>query len=286
MYDTNGIGHTSTTLNVSVKADSCTCSKNSSCKPCGWLIPDFILMIAECHEYCLTCFGLLNTQCKSCANSTTGTEYLLTVTTCDAVCGDSYFKSGPNMCSPCAKNCTTCDVTLDNCSLCNAGYVYWPVPATGQCPKSCPAGYYYDNNTVQCEPCDPSCAICSAFPTPCSYCNVSYFLLGDACIQPCPAAYYENVVNRTCENCSIYCVGDTISFYQPKGGSSGLNALYIDLNFTEDVNFADFPMSTFQTISFTNSAYDVSMFNITYTPITLRCYRISLTPLGFAFLVN
>jgi hypothetical protein len=120
---------------------------------------------------------------------------------------------------------------------------------------------------------------------PCQYCAVTYFLLGEECLQPCPSDLYENVVNRTCENCSVYCIMASINFYQPKG-TNGLSALYIDMKFTQPITFAEFPMDTFQTISFANSKYTISMFNVTYTPLSSSTYRITLSPIGFAFLVN
>lgn len=44
---------------------------------------------------------------------------------------------------------------------------------------------------------------------------------------------------------------DSVTFYQPKG-TNGLSALYIDMSFTKPITFTDFPMDTFQTISFAN----------------------------------
>ena len=80
-------------------------------------------------------------------------------------------------------------------------------------------------------------------------------------------------------------MGLTVSFYQPKG-MNGLSALYIDMNFTNAIDFTTFPMSTFQTISFGSSKYSTSMFNITYTPTTSMAYRITLVPIGYAFISN
>jgi hypothetical protein len=52
--DTNDFTHNSTNLNVSVKADNCDCGGGGgggggSCKTCGWMLPDVIIMIASCH---------------------------------------------------------------------------------------------------------------------------------------------------------------------------------------------------------------------------------------------
>lgn len=286
IYETNDIGHTAATLNVSAKSDSCDCGGGGgggSCKTCGWMLPDVIVMVASCHSFCLTCYGIENTQCRSCANDTGGAEYLLTVTTCDVECGVAYYRSAPNLCAKCAVNCTVCDVISTNCSVCATGYVYWP--DFSLCPKTCPGGFYFSVIDNQCNACDVSCALCTDFPSPCQYCNLTYFLLGDACVQTCPTDLYENVANRTCENCSIYCIMDSITFYQPKG-TNGLSALYIDISFTKPITFTDFPMDTFQTISFANPKYTISMFNVSYSPVSSTTYRITLVPIGFAFLVN
>lgn len=71
--DTGDFTHNATTLNVTISVDRCDCSSgNSNCKPCGWMLPEIMIMVKQCHDYCLVCYGVENTQCRSCTNSTTG----------------------------------------------------------------------------------------------------------------------------------------------------------------------------------------------------------------------
>lgn len=50
--------------------------------------------------------------------------------------------------------------------------------------------------------------------------------------------------------------------------------LYIDLNFTEDIDFTTFDMEGFQTISFASTFYDLEMFTFQYFNTSSKSYRI------------
>lgn len=69
-------------------------------------------------------------------------------------------------------------------------------------------------------------------------------------------------------------------------GQNGLSALEIDMVFTFPLDFTTFPMQTFQTVSFDNAMITLSAFNVTYSVLNSSAYRISLAPLGYAFMVN
>lgn len=286
--DTNNQLHSAASLLVEVTADWCKCSSSGGggCMSCSWMLPDIILMVSVCNETCLTCYGPSNTQCTSCANDTMlNIQYLLTVNTCDVDCGYRYYQSGPNICAKCNTNCTVCTGTSINCSVCATGFVFFPPNNT--CPNSCPSLYYFNVTASQCEACDLSCEKCTGSPSPCQYCASGYYLYQSVCYNACPFPdLVVNSANRTCENCSVWCVGLSLSFYQPSG-YNGFSYLYIDLNFTYALDFSSFPMTTFQTISFQNSSLDLSMFNITYTPTNgNKGYRITLQPIGYSLIIN
>lgn len=106
------------------------------------------------------------------------------------------------------------------------------------------------------------------------------------CYNPCPdPTLLLNDVNRTCENCTIWCVGLTMSFYQPTG-MNGLSPLYVDMKFNQPLDTATFPLETFQTISFANPLYNINQFNVKYTWLSSMTYRITMIPMGFALIVN
>lgn len=253
---------------------------------CDWMLPDMILMVSLCDPACLTCFGQLITQCNSCDNDTSANiEYMLLNKTCVSPCPIPYFRSAPNVCGKCATNCTVCSVVSTNCTVCASGYVYLPLDNT--CPTSCPSLYYFDSSTNQCELCNTNCTVCTGNPGPCQRCISTLYLYSQACYDVCPSAdLVANPVNATCENCSTWCVGLTLTFYQPSG-SNGISNLYIDLNFTHALDFSTFPMTTFQTITFANSSLTLDMFTITYTQTNSnRGYRITLQPIGYSLVIN
>jgi hypothetical protein len=64
--------------------------------------------------------------------------------------------------------------------------------------------------------------------------------------------------------------------------------IYIDMTFTQSLNFTSFNYQNFQTItiSSSNMAYTLSMFTVTYKLMSGSAYRISLKPAGYIFLYN
>ena len=64
--------------------------------------------------------------------------------------------------------------------------------------------------------------------------------------------------------------------------------IYIDMTFTQDINFTTFPWQTFQNITITSKdiAYTLDMFNITYTLLSTNSYRITIQPKTYIFLYN
>ena len=62
--------------------------------------------------------------------------------------------------------------------------------------------------------------------------------------------------------------------------------IYIDLNFSDTIDFTTFPYTTFQSITISNDMYTIDMFTITYTIINATAYRIIMEPKGYIFLYN
>ena len=128
---------------------------------------------------------------------------------------------------------------------------------------------------------------CTGDPYPCSKCNDSaYLYYGNmTCDTTCPSPLVKNNVNRTCEDCSVYCVNMTLSRFIPSG-AAGLAPLTFDLNFTYSLNWSTFVYPDFQSITFAGSTYSINDFNVTYSNLTSRMYRITINPYNYAFIIN
>ena len=64
--------------------------------------------------------------------------------------------------------------------------------------------------------------------------------------------------------------------------------MYIDMLFTQNLDFNTFDYINFQTIAIdsSNMDYTLDMFNITYKKLTGSSYRISLKPNNYIYLYN
>ena len=64
--------------------------------------------------------------------------------------------------------------------------------------------------------------------------------------------------------------------------------IYIDMQFTQDLNFTTFDWQNFQTINITSKSikYTLDMFYTNYTQVSGSCYRIILEPKTYIFLYN
>jgi hypothetical protein len=99
-----------------------------------------------------------------------------------------------------------------------------------------------------CLACDPICTMCTNNPTPCQQCVGGYYLNLGTCVSPCPNGTFES--NATgyglCLDCNIVCVDLTINIYFP---TSLNDKLYIDMLFTQTLNFTTFNYQGFQNIT-------------------------------------
>jgi hypothetical protein len=95
-----------------------------------WGLKEILVASKDCHSYCTTCYGALNTQCLSCATG--------------------FYLQG-NVCLP------VCDFNL---------YV---VPDVRMCVSQCPTRYYASinatNSLKQCLACPSGCSLCSGYST-------------------------------------------------------------------------------------------------------------------------
>lgn len=62
--------------------------------------------------------------------------------------------------------------------------------------------------------------------------------------------------------------------------------IYIDMKFSENLDFNTFPYTTFQNITIDSDLYTLDMFSITYIIINPNTYRIVIEPKGYIFLYN
>ena len=240
--DTGDMTHTSATLNVTFISSKCNgCS--SSCQ-CGWFLPVVMVLIEYCDQACLVCNGLTNSTCSSCA-----ANYYKSGTVCDTGCLSNYYPDPVITfnCLPCPTGCLTC-TSATVCNTCNTpSYIYHPTNYS--CLNSCPGGFYNSSDSGQCEQCLNNCSKCTDYPTPCQACNTGWYYYSSDCLSSCPDGLFASITTNTCEDCTTYCIGLNISIYSTPG-QSGLSPLYIDLNFTYDLDFTTFPMKTFQTVTF------------------------------------
>lgn len=77
----------------------------------------------------------------------------------------------------------------------------------------------------------------------------------------------------------------TLTRFIPSG-AAGMSPLTFDLNFTYPLDWDTFVKETFQTISFGGGQYSLSSFNVTFSNVTSRMYRITINPYNYAFIVN
>ena len=161
--------------------------------------------------------------------------------------------------------------------------------ATGACVRTCPQGNYSITISGQnlCLNCDPACYYCTNNPTPCQQCVPGYYLYNSACVNPCPNSTFASNATGTgqCLDCNVVCVTLSINMYFATPLN---NIMYIDMQFSQALNFTSFNYKTFQTISISssNQYYSLDMFSVTYKMLSTSSYRIILQPIGYIFLYN
>ena len=176
---------------------------------------------------CLTCFGPLATNCKTC--SAPATFYSPVDNSCVTTCPDGYYADNSdypeNQCRKCYQynpplnldgTCATCDGPSSNrCLSCNSSQFL--DSTTNTCVNTCPAGWWGDLTSNTCKPCYQaplttdfvqSCSMCvGPSSTDCTGCPAGSFLysVNGSCLLNCPSiGFWEDSSSHTCKACYQY----------------------------------------------------------------------------------
>ena len=76
----------------------------------------------------------------------------------------------------------------------------------------------------------------------------------------------------------------TLSRFIPSGANS-TSPLMFDLNFTYGMDWTNFSMPDFEKLVFGGS-FSLESFNVTYSPVSSRAFRIIIIPYSYAFIIN
>lgn len=257
--------------------DNSTYPKCMMICPVGTLAVNSSRSCVACATGCATCNSTITT-CLSCSAT-----YGLINTTCYSPCPSSYFLSGSD-CSKCSPYCLECSTSNTTCSSCVISGTYKSYLHNSQCVASCPAGTYpFDNSTLGptvCSPCNSTCSDCNGDPNNCSGCSNNTFLFNNVCISTCPAGYFSDNATKSCNDSSAH-LQLSIAFLD-----SLSEQLAIDLDFTNDLDQATFPTTTFQTITFSDTTITLSLFSVVYSWTSSHSYRILLSPLSSIYIYN
>ena len=247
---------------------------NSSCLascPIGYYGNNTDRTCYPCDLACISC-KTLPTYCYEC---NTATGYGWNNYACYNPCPIGTFSTNSTAnCSACSPYCITCENTSTTCTSCTLTGTYTAYLLGTDCLRDCGNNYYEDTagGTVNtCQSCFIGCLQCTANPMPCQACNVNYWLFADECGTSCPDKYFADNVTWKCLLCDDFCVGLTMDMYFPDATSS---QIFVDMSFTEDLDFTTFPYETFQTFEVKSDLYKLEMFTFTYQILNARTYRI------------
>jgi hypothetical protein len=201
---------------------------------------------------------------------------------CYNPCPDGTFINSTNAsCDLCNSTCASCNQSSNNCTNCATNYFLF----ISTCISSCPNGYYTDYTNNTCIACDPTCLLCVSASN-CSSCIFSNFYMpyNNTCPSVCPDGFATNTITKICVDCSQngQCVDLNISI-KLQDSDNLTSPIYIDMNFSQNINFTTFPYTKFQTLSFSNKSLSTNIFNISYNITSSKSYRIILTTNQLAF---
>lgn len=127
----------------------------------------------------------INYRYRSCVSPTL--YYMESSNLCYDVCPLGYFvNAADNYCQACYRGCLYCTSTaISACTSCD------PTSNRTLNGTSCPCiTSYYDNGTVQCQPCSASCLTCSGTSANCSTCPAGSHRTQSGTTCPCDAGYF------------------------------------------------------------------------------------------------
>lgn len=150
------------TLHLTISGTTCVCID-------GWVSVAGICQ--PCHYSCLTCNGVLSTNCVTC--NTAVRLYISATFTCPCL-NTTYDNSTTQSCQPCHVNCLWCTTSsISSCTSCNP-VLFRIMSATNPGPCICQDGYY-DAGVPLCVACDYTCLTCISSSTTCVTCNTTLF---------------------------------------------------------------------------------------------------------------
>ncbi|CAK88624.1 unnamed protein product (macronuclear) [Paramecium tetraurelia] len=158
----------------------------------------------KCHYSCLSCKGLLQTDCISC--STVAHRHLVLNQIC--LCNQGYNDSGfedPQCYSACHHSCDNCTVQgQDQCTSCPSTRHPDRVGTTFQCLCN-DSNYYSDPKFLECQQCHLTCKTCNGtHQTNCLSCDTTYRqLILSKC--DCYPGYYSTGILQ-CSQCHYTCL--------------------------------------------------------------------------------
>lgn len=94
--------------------------------------------------------------------------------------------------------------------------------------------------------------MCTGSPSPCSACAATYYYYASACGRTCPELFFADNNTWACLECSVYCVELEMTMYFSDATNQ---KIYIDMQWSEDLNFTVFPYESFQTITIDSKLY-------------------------------
>ena len=207
-----------------------------------WAINQLIATTYFCDVSCLTCSGLLSSQCLSCPNgsflnsasncvSNCPSPYLsdYTTNTCVLSCPlSSYTDTSTASCRFCNADCTSCVGPLNNqCLGCIATKILNGA-APSNCNNRCVDGNYFNPTAGFCFFCDPPCKTCTDGGTQnCLTCTNNHYLqtqVGPSfCLKTCQTGYYPDNSTLICQKCYSTCLTCT------NGSINGCTSCYSGL---------------------------------------------------------
>lgn len=130
----------------------------------------------SCSSNCTTC-NVLATNCTSCL-IINGTKVYLYNSTCVTACPSATYMYSPsankNVCGACFRGCLTCvgssSVSCTSC-LNLSTVIYFKDPSLSVCSISCPAQYFGDVASNQCQQCQSGCKTCTVNSSYCQSCE-------------------------------------------------------------------------------------------------------------------
>jgi len=138
----------------------------------------------KCDDSCITCEGYYNncTKCKEGSVFVKNDESIIGCYSINEILEGYYLNSDKSEWLKCDDSCKTCEVTYNNCSICQEEYAFFRFnePIT-ECYSinEIFEGYYLNRDKSEWLKCDDLCKTCESFYNNCSTCQEGYALFYD-----------------------------------------------------------------------------------------------------------